>query len=189
MTDEAPELEKLVSGCDRQLKKIALDTQHGYSFAKISHIYDKLKRMGPWRQEDLSMELMFDIDTLQSALAVEYGRIFASGTNHISPSKVPSHLKETHDEIILLRNKRYAHYDEHPSIENLLEIQADGGKLTIHPKAIMGMHLGAPRHWEPLIKWLGEYLHDQTQRVTKRLSKDTGYEWTYAPWPAPDEES
>jgi hypothetical protein len=185
MSDQDPARERLYSEHRDDIARLAQDVQNGYSFAKVSFIYGRLKKLGPWKPEDLSMELIFEIDMMQAALAVEYSRVFASGSRQVSRDKVPGHLRSVHDAIIELRNKRYAHDDNHASVENAVNIRIEGEQVTVVSGATMKMCLGAPSEWEELIKWLGCFLVEQTEKQLKRLTEKTGLEWVQPKGPSP----
>jgi hypothetical protein len=133
--------------------------------------------MGPWKPEDFSMELIFEIDMMQAALAVEYSRIFVTGTRKVSRSKVPEHLRQFHDTILELRHKRYAHDDNHWSVENEVGLSIEGERVIVANSVTSEMVLGAPSEWEELINWLHEYLLEQSNKQLNRLTEKTGLRW------------
>lgn len=123
------------------------------------------------------MELIFEIDMMQGALAVEYAKVFVGGSRKVSRDKIPQHLRPVHDAIMELRNKRYTHDDNHKTIENTANLRIESGRVVFEPGATLELALGAPAEWEELIKWLGEYLYDQSQKQLRRLTESTGLEW------------
>ncbi|WP_394178017.1 hypothetical protein [Yoonia maritima] len=159
------------------INRLAHDTQNGYSFAKVSFIYQRLRELGPFDPETISMDAIFALDMMQSAFVVEYARIFVGGTRKVSKSKVPAHLQKIHETIMDLRNKRYAHEDGHESVENFLELQILDDQIVVDTKANIGIALGAPPEWDALITWLGEYLFEQRKKQLQRLADVTGYKW------------
>ncbi|EAQ27210.1 hypothetical protein [Roseovarius sp. 217] len=186
MSDQDPAIERLYAEHGDDISRLAQDVQNAYSFSKVSFIYGRLKKLGPWKPEDFSMELIFEIDMMQAALAVEYSRVFVSGSRKVSNGKVPQHLKSVHEEIIQLRNKRYAHDGAHASVDNSVNILIEGERVTLKTGAEMAMCLGAPPEWEELIKWLGQFLFEQTEKQLKRLTEKTGLEWVQPMGPPPD---
>lgn len=179
-------LDKIRADHGEDIERLAQDVQNEYSFTKVSFIYGRLKKMGPWRLEDFNMELILEIDMMQSALAVEYARIFVGGSRKVSRNKIPEDLRHVHDSIMELRNKRYAHDDNHFSVENFIDLEIQGEKVLVKPGSKLRMVFGAPSEWEPLIQWLGKYLHDQSQDQLQRLTDKTGYEWGRPSGPPPD---
>lgn len=159
------------------IDRLAQDVQNGYSFAKVSFIYDRLRKLGSLHPDAMTIETIYELDMMQSALVVEYARIFVGGARKISEKKVPSGLRAVHKSIMELRNKRYAHNDGHESVVNYLELQIVDDQIVVDTKANIGIALGAPAEWQALITWLGEYLFDQRERQLQYLSDKTGYAW------------
>ncbi len=169
-----------------EIDRLVLDANNGYSFSKVTYIYSRLKKMGPWKRSDLNMELILEIDMMHAALVVTYGRIFSGGARKVNPNKVPGHLRPIHDQIIELRNKRYAHNDEHKSIELKASFEEDGDKVILKPKISIQMALGAPAEWQELFDWLGDYLVNQSNKQLVRLSEISGREWSQPKGSPPD---
>lgn len=159
------------------IDRLVQDTQNAYSYSKVVFIFERLTKTGPWGEGDFTMELILEIDMMQSALAVEYARVFSSGSRKVSESNVPPILKDVHREIMDLRNKRYAHDDNHGSVENTMDLLIEGKQIIIKTGANMRMVLGAPPRWGELIEWLGGYLRQQSQKQRQHLTDKTGYEW------------
>jgi len=186
MSDQESALKKLYAEHENDISRLEKDVQNAYSFTKVNFIYERLKKLGPWKPEDLSMEIILEIDMMQAALAVEYSRVFVGGSRKVSRDKVPGHLRSVHDEILELRNKRYAHDDAHDSVENSTNIRIEDGQVEVKPGAKMAMCLGAPPEWEELIKWLGQFLFEQSEKQLKRLTEQTGLEWVQPMGAPPD---
>lgn len=142
--------------------------------------------MGPWKVAELNLDLMFKMDALQSAIVIAYGRIFADGLRTVSRSKVPPDLRQTHDEIILLRNKRYAHHDSHPTINIATTVHDAGDRFIISQEMDFSVCIGAPQDWKPLFEWLRGHLHDRLRKQIARLEKKTGKKWDFPTSDPPD---
>ena len=168
------------------IERLILDASNGYSFSMVTYIYSRLKELGPWKPSDFSMEMILEIDMMHSALVVTYGRIFADGARKVSRDKVPTHLRQIHDQIMELRNQRYAHNDAHASIDLGARFEEDGETIEFHPSINMQMTLGAPAEWQELFDWLGEYLVEQSGKQLDRLSELTGKQWVQPKGPPPD---
>jgi hypothetical protein len=177
MTGDVPTPESLKVEYADDLLRITDDIQNDYSISKISFIYSRLKSLGPWGPDNLTTEAMLEIDTLQSAFAVEYARMFSTGTKRVSADKIPKNLKSAHNDIIALRNKRYAHNDNHTSVENFLDLRIDGQQVVVSQSTEMNMFLGAPPIWKELIDWVHKYSVEQSTKQLNRLTKKSGLEW------------
>ncbi|MDV7141478.1 hypothetical protein R3X27_02160 [Tropicimonas sp. TH_r6] len=171
----------------QDIERLGKAIRTGFAATQVSFMYYRLKSMGPWSADDITMELLFEIEAMTTALVISYGRLFASsdGTTRISRSKIPMELRSHHDDIMELRNKRYAHHDSHHSVASMGDITFQDGRFHFAGSMRVGMHFGAPREWEPLVTWLGEYLVEQQNRQLRRLSELTGHEWTSPMGPPP----
>lgn len=177
MSGKSDDFEKVIQAHQDDVALLEDSVRNRHSIDKVLFIYGRLKGMGPFRGDDLTLDLLFEIDTLHCALVIEYGRIFSSGMSKVSKSKVPEGLRDVHDEIMELRNKRYAHDDDHGSFETQLNFSPKGKRVEVLPEYKIGMRLGAPPHWEPLFEWVAKYLKSQFDKQLDRLSKATGYDW------------
>ncbi len=177
MPDQDTELKSLYASYGADIDRMKQDVQNTYSSSKISFIYGRLKKLGPFKIADLSMDLIFEIDMMQGALVVEYAKIFSDGPRKVNRDRVPAHLKIVHDTIMEIRRKRYAHNDYHPSIENRVELDIEDTRIVVNSGSCLQITFGAPKEWEELIKWLEKHLFEQTEKQLKRLTSLTGREW------------
>ncbi|WP_144083775.1 hypothetical protein [Rhizobium leguminosarum] len=90
-----------------------------------------------------------------------------------------------HDNIIELRNKRYAHNAGHDSITGNLVIGFEGGKFDVSVNFTMGFHVGGALEWKPLVIFLDELMFRRLQVQLERLGVKTGREWTFPSGPPP----
>jgi len=132
------------------------------------------------------MEFFLELDALHSAIVMAYGRVFSGGVRRVSERKVPGHLRSVHDQMMALRQQRYGHNGEHDTLRAELELEVQGNEILVHPRMVMGMALGAPPEWKPLLRWLNEYCHEQVQSHLSALSRKTGKTWVYPEGPPPD---
>lgn len=151
--------------------------------SSIRFIYDRLSKMEP----SVSVEFMFEVDALTSAIATSYGRLFTqtTGVTKLNESIIPSHLRSIHDQVMSLRHERYAHHGDHNSLKTLLCVEWDGTKFAVVPQMLIGMWFGASKDWAPLFAWMDSYLFQQVQRHTDHLAKVTGQPWAFADGPPP----
>lgn len=182
----AKDLSDFLKQYEDEIERLLLDVNNGYSFSKVTYIYSRLKKMGPWQPSDFTMEMFLEIDMMHAGIAVTYGRIFSDGARKVSRNKVPSHLRPIHDQIIELRNQRYAHNDEHDSIELQASFELDGEKVIMRSHINMQTVLGAPAEWQELFDWLGGYLFDQSRKQLARLTELSGKEWWQPEGPPPN---
>lgn len=128
---------------------------------------------------------MLEIDLLQGAIVTSYGSVFSDGPRKVARDKVPLELRETHDALIDLRNKRFAHHDHHESFQVEAELEVKACEVRVQTSGSLLMAFGAPEEWEVLFAWLDGYLLDQAQKQLRRLSDKTGYQWVMPSAPPP----
>lgn len=152
--------------------------------ASLSYIYHRLRTS----KFEPTMEAVMEQEVLTTAFIVTYGRLFASGsgTTGMSRRDIPEHLKPIHDEIIELRNKRYAHNASHQTVDSGIEVNLGDDGFRIKPEITFGVYFGGRNEWEDLIKFIDAHMHDRLMKVISRLKEKTGYDWTFPNGPAPD---
>jgi hypothetical protein len=127
---------------------------------------------------DLTTESMLETDMLTSAFAVTYKRLIDGGTGMgVSRKQLPAHLRPVHNDLITLRNQRYAHNSGHSSISNDIEMMFNDGKFEVKLNHQMGMHVQGAIPWQELVIFLDGLMHERLQKQLAILSKKTGYEW------------
>lgn len=115
-----------------EIQRIQNDIRNVHSCVEVQYLYNKLRKMGPWDANDLTIEVFLENDALHSALVAAYGRIFTKGLRRIARKKVPFELRPIHEALLVLRNKRYAHSDSHESIETSFDLDFDGKTIFLN---------------------------------------------------------
>jgi len=170
------EIRELVSNnlthVDR-LKKMALNL---HSVSCIRFWYWRLGNF--YKSSDLHEDIM-EMDALTTSIVISYGRLFGTGegTTKLKNNIVPPPLEIIHNNIITLRNTKYAHHGNHESIEAKVEISFNGLSLEVIPNLEFGIYLGAPKDWAPLFEWLDNHMHETITKHLSFLTKTTGIEW------------
>lgn len=135
---------------------------------------------------EASMEWALENDMLTLAFVTTYARLIDGGIGSgVSRSALPAELRPVHDNIIELRNKRYAHNVGHDSITGRLEIGFEGGKFDISVNFNMGFHVGGALEWEPLVAFLDGLMIRRLHAQLEKLKERTGREWTFPSGPPP----
>lgn len=131
-------------------------------------------------------EWVFENDMLTLAFATTYARLIKGGIGSgVSRDNLPPELRPVHDNLIELRNKRYAHNDHHDSITGSLEIGFEGGKFDIRVNFNLSFHVGGAREWGRLVEVLDELMVSRLHDQLEKLKKKTGREWTFTSGPPP----
>lgn len=133
-----------------------------------------------------TMEWVFENDMLILAFVTTYVRLIDGGIGSgVSRDALPPELRTVHDNIIELRNKRYAHNAGHDSIRGSLEIGFEGGKFDIGVKFNIGFQVGGALEWKPLVEFLDGLMLSRLHKQLEKLKKKTGREWTFHSGPSP----
>ncbi|WP_321363857.1 hypothetical protein [uncultured Celeribacter sp.] len=152
--------------------------------SSLSYIYHRLRKT----KLEPSNEWFMEQETLTTAFIVTYARLFAGGkgARRLDKSVLPDHLKPIHQEIIDLRNERYAHNDGHQSIGSRLQIDFDDDGFEVSVQSNLGLFIGGRDEWKELITFIDAYMHEQLMKVLNRLTEKTGYPWAFPEGPVPD---
>ncbi|MDA5555217.1 hypothetical protein [Shimia sp. MMG029] len=169
---------------DKQLMALSLLLQATSTSASLSYIYKRLCNAKFEATTDGMMEQIM----LTTAFAVTYARLFANGKGayRLKSNLIPKSLKPAHEELIDLRNKRYAHNDTHGCVEQQLSYQFDGFQFSVHAETSIGFHVGGKKEWGELVELIDNHMHERLMSLLKKLEEQTGFKWTFPNGPAPD---
>lgn len=135
---------------------------------------------------EATMDWALENDMLTLAFVTTYARLIDGGIGSgISRSALPPELRPVHDNIIELRNKRYAHNARHDSITGRLEIGFEGGKFDVSVNFNMGFHVGGALEWRPLVEFLDGLMFRRLHAQLDKLKEKTRREWTFPSGPPP----
>lgn len=150
----------------------------------LSYIYHRLRKS----KFEATAKTFMEQEVLTTAFIVTYSRLFAKGdaSSGISRGNLPDHLRTVHDEIIQLRNKRYAHNGTHETVTSGIAVDFDDDGFRVHMQMSLGFYLGGRNEWEELITFIDALMHERLTKILRRLKEKTGHEWTFPTGPAPD---
>jgi hypothetical protein len=92
-----------------------------------------------------------------------------------------------HDQVVDLRNKRFAHHDEHHSVSNALEVAFEDNRFEIKFGISLGYHIGGAKEWPDLVNSVEAIYLDRIDKLLTRLKLKTGHDWALQSGPAPEE--
>jgi hypothetical protein len=152
--------------------------------SSLSYIYHRLRAS----KFEVTTVAFMEQEMLTTAFIITYARLFASGdgASGIPKGKIPEHLRPMHDELMQLRNKRYAHNGSHGTVTNGIIVNFDDSGFRIQPQMTLDFYVGGRDEWNDLITFIDEYMHERLTKIICRLNEKTGYEWTFPSGPAPD---
>ena len=133
------------------------------------------------------MDAILELDMLTTAFVVAYVRLHQVGNGSgFSRDILPEKLRGIHDQIIEMRNKRFAHNDDHHSVSNAMEIGFEGDRFLIKFGLTLGYHIGGATEWQELVKFLDTMTVERMEKLLARLKEKTGHDWILPAGPAPD---
>jgi hypothetical protein len=152
------------------------------SSASLRFIQDRL-----WKTKfEPTMDWVFENDLLILAFVTTYARIVEGGVaTGVSKGSLPAELRAVHDQIMELRNKRYAHNAGHSSIDGNVEIGFDGSKFDVNIRFEMQFHVGGSAEWGKLAKAIDQIMFERLQGILRRLKSKTGLDWVFPMGEAP----
>ncbi|MFM0226127.1 hypothetical protein [Paraburkholderia dipogonis] len=155
----------------------------GGTFQALTSLQYNHRRLRALKFE-ATTETFFEHELLTTAFVVTYSRV-VSGRSGVSRTHLPAHLREVHDDLIEIRNKRYAHDDDHKSIRTGMHIDFDETECRIALEINLGFHWGGRNEWEELVTFLDGYMYKRLQKTLGRLKDKTGREWKFPIGPGP----
>ena len=160
---------------DRTLRKIHGLIKAMQTAVQLTYDHQQLGKV----EFEATTEWYLENSSRTTAFIVTYGRLFteSKGTYKIERSKIPDELGDIHDEVMRMRNKLYAHNGDHESSNTYPEIGFDGTEFEIRLGMTIDVHVGGNNHWDALVTFVNEHIHDQLYKNIERLKEETGTVW------------
>jgi hypothetical protein len=173
---------KVLETADNELKQLSRLSLSLYHLTVLKYIRDRLSAY----HFEATMEAFHELDMLTTAFVATYARLHTGGSGSgFSRGALPEPLRSAHDEILDMRNKRYAHADEHHSVTDEMEIHEDDGRFMVTPSMRLGFYIGGSNDWPKLVDVLDDIFAERGEKIVERLKARTGREWVMAQGPAP----
>jgi len=165
---------------DSELNQAGRISRSMIDIMALKHVRDRLSKY----HFSPDMESILELDMLVTAFVVTYARLQQGGAGSgFDPAQLPEHLLPKHDEIIDLRNKRFAHSDEHHTVSNMMEINYSDGRYEISSSLNLRVQIGGAPEWRELVDTVETIFSDRSDKLLARISKKTGHEWAFAKAP------
>jgi hypothetical protein len=173
----------IMESVEKELSQLARISNSFTSLVALKHAQKRLSEY----TFAADMDAILELDMLTTAFVVAYVRLHQGGTGSgFSRDALPEKLRETHDQIIDMRNKRFAHNDDHHSVSNAMQIEFEGNRFFVKFGLTLGYHVGGATEWHELVKFLDMLTVEKMEKVIARLKEKTGYNWVMPTGPAPD---
>jgi hypothetical protein len=158
-----------------------------HSFAALMTLKHVQKRLSAYKFEP-DMDAFLELDMLTTAFVVIYVRLHQGGNGSgFSRDSVPETLRTIHNHVVGLRNKRFAHNDEHDSVSNALEVAFEHNRFEIKFGIQLGFHIGGAKEWPVLVNAVEAIYSDRIDKLLARLKLKTGHDWALQNGPAPEQ--
>jgi hypothetical protein len=172
----------ILAAADENLKILNRLIHAFPTMVSLRYIHDRLAST----KFEPSMEWALENDMLILAFVTTYVRLIDGGIGSgVSRGALPAELRMVHDNIVELRNMRYAHNAGHHSTDGLLSIGFTSEKFDIGVTYNMGFHVGGANEWKRLVEFLDALMLDRLHAQLEKLKEKTGREWTFPSGPAP----
>jgi hypothetical protein len=157
------------------------------SFATLVTLKYVQTRLAAYKFEP-EMGAFLELEMLITAFVVTYARLYHGGQQSgFSRDSLPENLRSVHDEVIDLRNKRFAHHDEHDSVSSALEIFHEDKRFEIKFGISLGFYVGGRTEWADLVQSVEALYNDRIDKLLARLKLKTGHDWALQSGPAPEQ--
>ena len=122
-----------------------------------------------------------DAEAFTTTIVMSYGRLFSEskGAPVFKKKLIPEHLHSTHEEIIALRNERYAHHGNHETTAAAIELFVSETDVEMKLHWWTSIYDGTAPHWGALFDWLNQFLKTSFSKQMKYLSETSGKEWLH----------
>jgi hypothetical protein len=180
----AKEGRRMLALADKELRQLSKLSLSYYHVVVLRHVRDRLAEY----RFKADMEAILELDMLTTAFLATYARLYTGGGGSgFARNALPEPLRAAHDEIIDLRNKRYAHVDEHHSVNDEMEIvEEEDGRFVVTLGTRLGVYISGSNDWPKLVDALDEIFADRGAKIIARLKARTGREWMIAQGLPPD---
>lgn len=174
----------ILKSVDSELSQLSRLTQSSINLVTLKHIKQRLTdyRFQP------TMEAILENEMLITAFVVTYARLQQGGVaTGFSRDALPRHLRPFHDDIIELRNKRFAHNAGHHSVNDAMEIGFKDGRFDVRLGSELRVQIGGAPEWQELVNFIDGLMAGRLDKVMSKLTEKTGVEWIYPKGPPPEE--
>ena len=172
----------ILKSVDNELSQLVRLLNSFTTLVTLKHVQ---KRLSAYKFEP-EIGAFLELEMLITAFVVTYARLHHGGQQSgFSRNSLPEKLRSIHDEVIDLRNKRFAHHDEHDSVSSALEIFHEGSRFEVKFGISFGFYVGGRTEWPDLVKSVEALYNESIEKLLKRLKQKTGHDWGLQEGPPP----
>ena len=159
---------------DKEITRLIKLSASSMNLVTLKYVRDRLQtyRFQP------TMDAILELEMLVTAFVVTYTRLSQGGAySGFDRNELPRQFRRFHDEIIELRNQRFAHNDGHHTVQDAMEIGFKNDRFELHLSQEIRVQIGGAPEWAEMVDFLDDLYADRMQRVVAWLNKKTGKEW------------
>ncbi|WGR98231.1 hypothetical protein MTX26_28845 [Bradyrhizobium sp. ISRA443] len=173
----------MLESVDKELSQLIRISKSFTSLVALKHAAQRLADY----KFAAEMDAILELEMLTTAFVVTYVRLHQGGSGSgFSRDSLPEKLRRTHDQILEMRNKKFAHNDDHHSVSNAMEIGFEGNRFLVNFNLTLEYQIGGATEWQKLVKFLDTMTVEKMEKLLARLKAKTGHDWTWPKGPAPD---
>lgn len=171
----------ILDSVSKELNRASKISRSMSNLASLRHVQERISST----PIAVSMGYILELDMLTTAFVVTYVRVLRGGGGVSFDRKdLPEHLRAIHDEIVDLRNKRFAHDDaDHHSVTNVMEINSAGDGFEIHSGLSKMYQFGGSPLWKDLVEAIEGIYIEKAEKLVTAMTVKTGRTWTFAQQP------
>lgn len=174
----------VLKSVDKELSALSRVSNSMVSLVTLKYVRDRLASY----KFAATMEAILELDMLTTAFVVTYVRLHEGGAGSgFSRDALPEKLRPFHDQIVDLRNKRFAHNAGHHSVLDAMEVQQHDDGFEIHLGMSLQIQVGGAREWQELVDFVDAMYAERSDKLLGRLKERTGHEWSIPRGPEPVE--
>jgi hypothetical protein len=179
--NEAVRLQKIMRQHPKELERLDRLTRTGKTLHETKFAFGELQNSGDLERPASMPSLIRRMHLVQS-FCICYGRLFSRGDAiSFDKKELPQNLVQVHDQIVQLRNMRFAHDDRHPTVETRLDMTLSGDSVLVSQHLELRFPTGLPLSTRDLLDWLSDNFQTKVETVLRRLSSKTGLRWYLEP--------
>lgn len=174
----------ILKSVDGELSQLSRLSMSAINMVTLKYIK---QRLTDYRFEP-TMEAILENEMLVTAFVVTYTRLQQGGIGSgFGRDSLPEPLRRFHDEIIDLRNKRFAHSAGHHTINDAMEIGFQEGRFEVRLGSEVRIQIGGAPEWQDIVDFVDGLIADRMDRVIGKLTQKTGFEWRLPKGQSPEE--
>jgi len=170
----------VLASADGALSNLIRLSKSFSTLASLKHVRKRLVEL----EFAPTLDSIMDLDMLTTAFVVTYVRLSkGEAGSGFDRGALPAHLRASHDQIVDLRNKRFAHNTDHHSMTNAMEVAFGMDRFEVSFRLSMTFQVGGADEWHDLVQFLDEMYATRIEKILARLKSETGREWSFASAP------